>query len=157
MRTTMLSKLKSVLLGDAPAEETPTFNDVQLAAAALLMEAATLDGSLDEAEEEAVSHLLRERFGLDGDQTARLLDLGRAKAENAVELYTFTKEIKDAFDHDERVEMVEMLWEVAYADGVLHDYEANLITRVCGLIYVSGPESGAAKHRALEKLGLKLT
>ena len=47
-----------------------------------------------------------------------------------------------------------MLWEVAYADGELHDYEANLMRRVTGLLFVSDQESGEARKRALERLGL---
>jgi len=49
---------------------------------------------------------------------------------------------------------MEMLWEVAYADGVLHDYEASLMRRVTGLIYVTDQESGAARKRVMQKLGL---
>ncbi|OFX10023.1 MAG: hypothetical protein A2516_05845 [Alphaproteobacteria bacterium RIFOXYD12_FULL_60_8] len=150
----MLKKLTASLFG-TPAKATSQGPDnAQLAAAALLMEAALMDGAMGAEEEAAVSRLLRERFALDETQCAKLLDAGKAKAENAVELYSFTKVVKDAFTHEERVDMIEMLWQVVYADGVLHDYEANLITRVCGLIYVSGPDSGAAKRRALAKLGL---
>ena len=61
--------------------------------------------------------------------------------------------IKDRFPHEERLELMEMLWEVAYADGVLHDFEASLMRRISGLIYVSDRDSGAARKRALARLG----
>jgi uncharacterized tellurite resistance protein B-like protein len=66
-----------------------------------------------------------------------------------VELSRFIRRIRDGFDHDERVEMVEMLWRVVYADGVVHDHEANLLRRVAGLLYVSDRESGEARKRAI--------
>ena len=50
---------------------------------------------------------------------------------------------------------MEMLWEVAYADGTLHDYEANLLRRLTALIHVTDRESGQARKRALAKLGLQ--
>ena len=50
--------------------------------------------------------------------------------------------------------MIEMLWEVAYADGILHDFEANLIRRATGLLHVSDRESGVARKRVLEQLDI---
>jgi uncharacterized tellurite resistance protein B-like protein len=51
--------------------------------------------------------------------------------------------------------VIEMLWEVAYADGRLHDYEASLLRRVTGLLYVSDRDSGEARKRVLARLGLR--
>ena len=66
----------------------------------------------------------------------------------------FTRVIKDRFSEDERVRMIEMLWTGAYADRRLHDYEASLVRRVAGLIYVADRDSGAARKRVLRRLGL---
>ena len=59
--------------------------------------------------------------------------------------------MKDGFSHDERVRMIEMLWEVVLADDEIHDHEANLLRRVAGLIYVSDRESGDARKRVLDR------
>jgi uncharacterized tellurite resistance protein B-like protein len=67
---------------------------------------------------------------------------------------SFTRTIKDGYSPEDRVEIIEMLWEVAYADGVLHDYEANLLRRVGGLIYVSDQDRGDARKRVLTRMGL---
>ena len=74
-----------------------------------------------------------------------------AATEDMVEVYGFARRVKDAFEHDERVQMIEMLWEVVYADGEIHDHEANLLRRVAGLIYVSDRESGDARKRVLDR------
>jgi uncharacterized tellurite resistance protein B-like protein len=50
--------------------------------------------------------------------------------------------------------MIEMLWEVVYADGELHDLEASLLRRVGGLLYVSDRDRGAARMRVLNRLGI---
>ena len=57
-------------------------------------------------------------------------------------------------DEEERIGVIEMLWEVAYADGELHDYEASLLRRVAGLLYVSDRANGEARLRVMAKLGI---
>ena len=121
--------------------------ELHLAAAALMVEAARLDGRLDDDERRQIAAILRERFALD-DETVRLL------IEAAVGNGARPRTIRDHFTHEERVAMLEMLWEVAYADGELHDYEASLLRQVTGLLYVTDQESGAARKRALERLGI---
>ena len=66
----------------------------------------------------------------------------------------FTRAIKDALPPEERIGVLEMLWEVVYADGRLHDYEASLLRRVAGLLYVSDRDSGEARLRVLARLGI---
>ena len=64
-----------------------------------------------------------------------------------------TRVIKDNYSQQERVELIEMIWEVVYADGVRHDYEDSLLRRIAGLIYVSDRDRGNARKRVLERLG----
>ena len=97
---------------------------------------------------------MRARFELTEAEAESLLEIAGDKVANASQLYSFTRVVKDNFDHAERVELMEMLWEVAYADGTLHDLEASLMRRIAGLIYVPDRESGEARKRALSKLGL---
>ncbi|NQU56509.1 MAG: TerB family tellurite resistance protein, partial [Rhodospirillales bacterium] len=127
---------------------------LKLATAALLMEAACMDGTADDAEIATVTVLLADHFDLQPDEAEELTEAGREAVAKSVELYGFTRTIKDSFNHEDRVQMVEMLWQVAYADGILHDFEANLVRRVCGLIYVPDRESGEARKRVLERLDL---
>jgi hypothetical protein len=61
----------------------------------------------------------------------------------SVEWHGFARPIKDGFDHAERVQLIEMLWEVAYADGTLHDYESSLLRRITGLRQRPGERRGA--------------
>lgn len=147
----MLGRLKSMLSGGGKVS---TEDRIRSAAAALLVEAATLDGALGDGERAHIEALLAERFGLTPAEAAQLFADGCQSVADSVQLVTFTRVIKDNFDMPERVRMIEMLWEVAYADGHLHDYEANLVRRICGLIYVPDQDSGAARKRALARLGL---
>lgn len=150
----MIKKLKALMArhaqggGSAEDEE----EALRVATAALLMEAACMDGHIDEAELATVTGLLIDQFGLEQAEAGELAEAGRQAVARSNELYKFTHTIKDNFDHDQRVKIIEMLWRVAYADGHLHDYEANLVRRVCGLIYVSDRDSGEARKRVMERL-----
>jgi uncharacterized tellurite resistance protein B-like protein len=73
-----------------------------------------------------------------------------------VDLYGLTRTVKDKLDEEGRIELMEALWEVVYADGELHDYEGQLMRRLSGLLYVTDRESGEARKRALAKLGLEV-
>ena len=63
----------------------------------------------------------------------------------------FSRAVKDAVPHEERIWLIERVWEVAQADGVMDHYEANLVRRLCGLLYVSDKESGLARRRVLNR------
>ena len=65
----------------------------------------------------------------------------------------FTRAVNDGFAPEDRIQVIEMLWEVVYADGELHDYEASLLRRITGLLYVSDRDSGEARKRVLARLG----
>lgn len=151
----MVDFLRDFLFGrknagpEAAGNEGP---ELRLATAALLVEAAKLDGTFDESERARIAAILSERFGLHEDEVAALIAAAGKEADHAGGLYRFTKTVRDHFDHAELVSMIEMLWEVAYADGTLDDFEANMLRRVAGLLYVTDRESGAARKRVLSRL-----
>jgi Uncharacterized protein conserved in bacteria len=151
----MLDRLLSILgHGPGPAEPAPVDHQT-LCAAVLLVYAARLDGQLDDAERETVSDLLQRRFELSGSAVASLIEVADRRAAEVVDLYSLTRDIKDAISLEDRIRLIEMLWEVVYADGLANDYETNLVRRVCGLLYVSDVDSGAARKRVSERLGLE--
>ncbi|MGH6913377.1 MAG: TerB family tellurite resistance protein [Geminicoccaceae bacterium] len=153
---TILDRLRQFMQPEASdASRRPGTDQLQLAAAALLVEAATMDAQFSEAERAHIVALLGRRFGLDRAEAGELLALAEQKAADSVEWHGYTRVIKEQLDHEERIGMLEMLWEVVYADGRLHDYEASLLRRVTGLLYVGDRESGAARKRVLARLGLE--
>lgn len=150
----MFERIKSLLSEQAQSTSEDGPDELHLAVAVLLVEAAQMDDQFDADERRTVAHLLARRFELSDETAEKLLQQAETKAQDSVELYTFTRTVKDAFAHEDRVELMQMLWEVAYVDGELHHYEANLMRRVAGLVHVSDRESGEARKRALDHLGL---
>jgi uncharacterized tellurite resistance protein B-like protein len=148
----MMDLIRSLLGRPAADGET---DRLRLAVATLLVEAATLDGRFDESERACVLSLLSSRFDLDQDGARRLLAQAQEAAAQSVQLVGMTQLVKNSFDYAQRVELLEMLWDVAYADGQLHDYEANLLRRMAGLVYVSDLDAGAARKRVMARMGSK--
>jgi len=151
----MIAKIKALLLGGEGIPEGAKGrhgeDDLHLAAAALLVETACMDGHVDEAELDTIAALLESRFGLNADEARTLIEAGHKAIADSGQLYGFTRIIKDRFSDEERIRLIEMLWEVAYADGHVHHYESSLVRRVAGLIYVTDRDSGAARKRVLAR------
>jgi uncharacterized tellurite resistance protein B-like protein len=149
----MLARLKSLF--DERGTPGPRGQDeLQLAAAALLVEAARLDDHFDAAEREVIRDVLSRRFAIEAAAVDELIAVADDRITASAEIYGFARIVKNRFSHKQRVELIEMLWEVVYADGTLHHYEASLLRRIAGLIYVSDQESGAARKAALRRLGI---
>jgi uncharacterized tellurite resistance protein B-like protein len=128
---------------------------LHLATAALLMEMTRADFTRRPEELELVASLVQREFGLSGEETRELAELAEAEAREAVSLYQFTGLINEHFSPQEKVRVVEMLWQVAYADRVLDKYEESLVRKVAELLYVSHRDFIRAKHRVQEALGLE--
>ncbi len=122
------------------------------AAAALLVDAASIDGNFDSAERVTIAALLAKKFDLNAKEVEALINEAVVLVDKSVDHYGFARKVKEAYDHDARVDLVEMLWQVAYADGVVDDFEANLMRRLAGLLNVSDRETGDARKRVIERL-----
>ena len=128
--------------------------DLQLAVAVLLIEAAVLEENYSAAERDLIEDLLAKRFDLADEQRSSLMELATQTQSDSVELHRFTNVVKDNYGLQERAEIIEMLWEVVYADGVVHDYEAYLLRKIAGLIHVSDRTRGDLQKRVRARLGL---
>ncbi len=126
-------------------------DDHRLAAAALLVHAATVDGSETAAERTTLHDLLKSRFALDEAATAELIEKATAADREAIDLYHFTRLINRQCDLDGRVRMIEMMWEIACADGRVTEFEDNLLWRVADLLGVSSHERIALRQRVSER------
>lgn len=128
--------------------------ELAIACAALMVEAAQLDGNFDADERARLTASLTAHFELADADAARLIAEAERRHEDAVDLHRYLKVIGPHFDHAERVRLIEMLWGVVYADGELHAYEGQLLRRIAGLLGVEDAESGAARKRVLAERGL---
>nr|HIL74908.1 TerB family tellurite resistance protein [Rhodospirillales bacterium] len=150
----MINRIKKLLLEGSAKVSRPKKDELQAAAAALLVEAACMDGNFDDQERKSIISLMEQHFNLNDEESLTLISEAEKIIENASDLYAFTRVIKDRYEPEQRIEMVEMLWEVAFADRTVDHYESNLISRIAGLIFVSDRDRGEARKRVMARLGI---
>ena len=122
--------------GAAEAKEL-TEGELRLAAAALLVHVSTVDGDYAEEEQAKLKGLLKDRFELSNGEVSTLLAEAENEDRDAVDIYGFTSVLARNLDQDGRKKIVEMLWHVTFADGIVHEFENNLVWRSAELLGVS--------------------
>ena len=122
-------------------------NDYRLAAAALLVHAAAIDGDLSQSERDKLHAVIKQRFNLTDADTDKLVDQATAAEHEAVDLYHFTSQLNRALDEPGRARIIEMMWEIVYADGQRDELEDNLLWRAADLLGVSPRERIELRRR----------
>lgn len=147
----MLKRFKKIFGSLEPevAELDVVNSRLKLSAAALLVEAALMDENFDETEKIAIKQVLQRQFDLDEKDANSLLNKAEEEQEKSVDVYKFAQSVNKALAPEDREQIIEMLWEVVYADGLLDDYEAALIRKLTGLLHVNDSESAKARQRVL--------
>ena len=108
----------------------------RLATAALLVRVATVDSDMSDARAKELRRILRSRFRLDDSSATQLIGDAYAAERSAIDLYQFTRLLNEALDDKSRRQVVQMMWEMAYAEGRLNGFEANVIWRTADLLGV---------------------
>jgi uncharacterized tellurite resistance protein B-like protein len=112
-------------------------NDYRLAAAALLVHTAAIDGNISDRERDKLHAVIKRQFALDEATTDELVAEATEAEHEAIDLYHFTSLINRSLDEEGRRRMVEMMWEIIYADGRVTEFESNLIWRAADLLGIS--------------------
>ena len=113
-----------------------------------------LETLVADCERAAIRDMLVARLDVPAADAEGLIAEAEARVAEATDHWSFAKVLKNRLDEPARIGILEMLWEIAYADGQLHHMETSLIRRVAGLLYVPDQDSGAARRRVRERLGL---
>jgi uncharacterized tellurite resistance protein B-like protein len=115
-------------------------NDYRLAATALLVHEAGIDGDISQAERAKLHSVIKRHFELAEDDADELVAEATAVEQQAVDLYRFTSLLNRTLNQEGRRRIVEMMWEIAYADGHVSEFEDNLIWRAADLLGISSRE-----------------
>ena len=137
----------------SPAHEPRDFDDngYRLAATALLIHVISLDGEPSDKEKRKLHGLIESNFGLDRDMADKLIASATLVEGEAVDLYHFTSVIMRSVDDAGRLRIVEMMWELVYADGQVSEFEDNVVWRAADLLAVSSRDRIDLKHRVAAK------
>jgi uncharacterized tellurite resistance protein B-like protein len=140
--TAMLHSINAFFekLFTASGEAALPVEDLQIATAALLIHAVTVDGMVTEAETARLQDLLKSHFQLGDDELQRLLDQAGLREREAVDIYRFTATLRDRLSPEDKRTIIEMMWRLVYADGELDPVEDNLVWRAAELLAVPARE-----------------
>ena len=148
----MLNPIKSFLtsffLPDEGAQALDEARGLQLATAVLLVEVMRCDANFAAPERAATQKALRSTFALSDAELAHLMAQAEQTAQGANDYFRFTSAMNDQFTQEQKIRVVELMWQVAYADGVLNENEHHLISKIAGLLHVTHGEYIAAKIHA---------
>ena len=128
-------------------------NDYRLAATALLVHAAAIDGDMSKRERDTLRAVVKRRFALDDARADELIDKATAAEHESVDLYHFTSLLNRVLDEEGRAKVVEMMWEIVYADGIRDELEDNLLWRAADLLGVSPRERIELRQRIAKSAG----
>ena len=128
-------------------------NDYRLAAVALLVHAAAVDGEMSPSERAKLHFVVKRRFALDDALADELIDKATLAEHEAVDLYHFTSQLNRSLDEEGRARVIEMMWEIVYADGRRDELEDNLLWRAADLLGVSSRQRIKLRERIEKEAG----
>ena len=148
----MFSNLKSAFQKAISKEidESDDYGEDIQAIIILLLEACQIDGETEEIEINFIKNLLINKFKFSKAEAEENINNALKNDGERIEIFSQIKIILNQMDHKERIDVIEMMWGVILADGIIDDFEANLMRRMNGLLYISGIENAEAKERALK-------
>ena len=112
-------------------------NKDELAYASLLIEVIKSDDRFDQREHDELLNILGTKLSIDEKALGELSELAQKKSDESTSLYEFTREINDKYQYEEKVQLIEDLWRIAYSDERIDKYEDYVIRKVADLIYVT--------------------
>jgi uncharacterized tellurite resistance protein B-like protein len=146
----MFETFKSFISDFVDGEKHPSQfadNDYRLAAAALLVHAAAIDGEMSQPERDKLYSVIKQRFGLSDQAADELIAKATAAEQESVDLYHFTSLLNRSLDEPGRARVIEMMWEIVFADGQRDELEDNLLWRAADLLGVSPRERIELRRR----------
>ncbi len=138
------------LLKNTAENNNPVNNTIELATAALMIEISQADDHIHDEERRIIKKLLHENFQLDSDEIDNLITLAEEEVDHAVSLYEFTRLLNDSLSMPDKINIIENLWRVAYADSVVDKYEEYYIRKVADLLYIGHSDYIQSKLKAAE-------
>ena len=146
----MLQSLKNIFASNQILNVKTEITEIDILSG-LMIEAANTDGEVTQEELNKISHSLINIFKEDPKVVEVSLTKAFDNKDNSKSLYYYTSKLNKSYSNENKIKLIEVLWEIILADNKIHDFETNLIRRLAGLLYISDVECGNAKIRAGNK------
>jgi uncharacterized tellurite resistance protein B-like protein len=126
-------------------------HSLQLATAALLIETMRADAKVSKAERRTVTKTVQSKFKLTDEETSALIQLAEEEIWKSTGYYEFISLINKGFTYEQKLKVIEHMWEVAFADADLDKHEEHIVRKIANLIYVSHKDFIETKLRVRKK------
>lgn len=133
---------------ESPKANVTTEHQRQLITATLLIEVSKADFEQDDAELSHINHLLKDHFDLNQLEVNTLIALAQQHSDKVTSLQHLTRELNETLSQQDKIKIIELMWQVVYADGEKDCYEEYLMRQVSDLLYVSHEHFIKARHKA---------
>ncbi|MFY0700695.1 MAG: TerB family tellurite resistance protein [Bermanella sp.] len=133
-------------------QEAPS-NQTERAIAALMVEVALADDSIEPQERDKLPEMLRQHTGLTTQECLGLIESAEQEVDHAVSLYEFTQHLDKTLEIDKKCELITRLWQISLADNEIDRYEEHTIRKIADLLHLRHSEFMQCKHQALEAHG----
>ena len=130
-----ISKIFKKKVTETPDEE--SLSSISKACSSLLIEVALSDKDFDEEEITSMKEILKTSHGISDETINELVSNAKQTVDESTSLYSYTREVNDNFSYDDKLLLLQSLWDIAYADGNVDKYEEHLIRKISDLIYIS--------------------
>ena len=151
----MIDKLKRFFSqsepSDSPDASPASEHDVRVAVCALFVEMARIDQRFTQTEMETILSILKEKYGLSGEHADALVAEADRELERSVDLWQFARLINENYSTPEKIEIIEILWQMVFVDGKMDEYEHYLMNKLRNLLRLSHDQLIDAKLKVLGK------
>jgi uncharacterized tellurite resistance protein B-like protein len=122
---------------------------LHVATCAILLEMAKIDGEFNDSERQGIISIFKNKYDLTDDEISALIEASEEELERSIDLWQFTKQINKNYTPDEKIGIIEIIWQVAYADGRLDKHEDYLIHKLSAILNISHKHLIDAKLKVL--------
>ena len=139
---------------NSPAEREESVHDVRIATCALLLEMSRIDGEFSESERECILSIIKKEYEVDDEYITAIIETADTELQGSVDLWQFTNLINHNYTQEEKIEIIEMVWRIAYTDGSLDKHEDSLVHKLANLLRLTHRQLIDAKLRVREIMGI---
>ena len=125
-------------------------HDIRVATCALFVEIARIDNEFSDDEMETILSILKEKYGLSPEYADALIEEAEKKLEKSVDLWQFTRRINEKYSNEEKIEIIEILWQIVYVDGKMDEHEHYLMGKLQNLLNLTHDQLISAKLKVLK-------
>jgi uncharacterized tellurite resistance protein B-like protein len=135
----MLKKIRSIFTktSEEVSEKEQVTQKIDKTCAALIIEVALADKVFDESEVTLLKEMLLKAYTLEAEDIQDLIENAEKTVEESTSLYGYTREVNDNFDYESKLNLIDQLWRIAFADGHLDKYEEHVVRKIADLIHIS--------------------